>query len=251
MTTVLSAEGLTFGYPGQPLVLEDISISVAATERVGIIGPNGAGKTTFFLLVGGILQPDTGGLEVFGRAVEPGAFQPETGMVFQHTNDELICPSVREDIAFGPQNMGLAEEEVQRRVMDVAAANGITDLLDRPPHHLSSGEQRLVAISGILAMKPSLLILDEPNSDLDIRYRRRLIHLLEDMEEQTLLVASHDLEFFLETCARVLLLDGGRVRADGEPAVVMSDRALMESHGLEVPHSLLSTWHIHSGPAWT
>jgi cobalt/nickel transport system ATP-binding protein len=245
MAAILCTEGLTFGYPGQPEVLKDISISVAATERVGIIGPNGAGKTTFFLLVCGILQPAAGGLEVFGRPVEQGAFQPQTGMVFQHTDDQLICPSVREDIAFGPLNMDLSEEEVQRRVVEIAAATGITDLLDRPPHHLSSGEQRLVAMSGILAMKPKLLILDEPTSDLDIRYRRRLIRLLEEMEEQTILVASHDLEFILETCGRVLLFDGGSVQADGEPAGVMSDRSLMESHGLEVPHSLVSSWHSH------
>ncbi|MFW6114104.1 MAG: energy-coupling factor ABC transporter ATP-binding protein [Actinomycetota bacterium] len=251
MTVILSAEELTFGYPGQPPVLENINMSVEAAERVGIIGPNGAGKTTFFLLVCGVLKPDAGELEVFGRKVETGAFQPETGMVFQHTNDQLICPSVREDIAFGPRNMGLDDEEIQRRVTNVASAYGITELLDRPPHHLSSGEQRLVAISGILAMEPRLLILDEPTSDLDIRYRRRLIQILEGMEEQTILVASHDLEFILETCARVLLLDGGRVRADGEAAEVMSDRELMENHGLEVPHSLVSSWHSHHGPAST
>jgi len=237
--------GLTFGYPGRPPVLEGIDIRVSQGERVGVIGPNGAGKTTLFLLACGILEPVSGTLEAFGSPVRHGVFQPWTGMVFQHTDDQLICPSVREDIAFGPQNMGLPEEEVDRRVSSVAETTGITELLDRPPHHLSSGEQRLVAMSGILAMMPRLLILDEPTSDLDLRYRRRLVNLLDGMKEQTVLMASHDLEFVIETCGRVLLLDGGSIQADGGPAEVMSDRTLMENHGLEVPHSLVSTWHAH------
>ncbi|MDY6796641.1 MAG: ABC transporter ATP-binding protein [Actinomycetota bacterium] len=245
MGTILYADGLTFGYPGQPPVLENIGVTIKSTERVGVVGPNGAGKTTFFLVICGILKPAAGRLETFGVEVKPGSFQPETGMVFQHTDDQLICPSVREDISFGPLNMGLDDEEVSSRVMEVAENTGITDLLDRPPHHLSSGEQRLVAMSGILAMKPRLLILDEPTSDLDIRYRRRLIRLLEKMEEQTILIASHDLEFILETCDRVLMLDEGGVQADGEASTVMSNQELMESHGLEVPHSLVSTFHRH------
>jgi len=166
-------------------------------------------------------------------------------MVFQHTADQLICPSVREDIAFGPQNMGLGEEEIQRRVMQAVEDTGISALLGRPPHQLSGGEQRLVALSGILAMQPQLLIMDEPTSDLDLRYRRRLIRLLLRLPDKAMLIASHDLEFLLETCTRVILLEGGRVQADGEPAAVMSSGSLMEKHGLEVPHSLSAAWHCH------
>jgi cobalt/nickel transport system ATP-binding protein len=242
---ILEIDGMTFGYSGQPHVLEKVSASIEVAERVGVIGPNGAGKTTLFLLICGILKPEAGRLEAFGTPVEPGAFQPETGMVFQHTDDQLICPSVREDIAFGPRNMRLDDREVARRVEEVAVATDIKDLLDRAPHHLSSGEQRLVAMSGILAMKPRLLILDEPTSDLDIHYRRRLIKLLHEMEERTILIASHDLEFVLETCDRVLLLAGGRLQADGKAAAVMADKDLMESHDLEVPHSLVATYHKH------
>ena len=240
--------GVEFGYPGQQPVLEDIGLGVGPTERVGIIGPNGAGKTTLFMLICGVVAPVAGSLEVFGQPVNPGAFQPEIGMVFHHTNDQLICPTVREDIAFGPQNTGLNEEEVHERVTDTAAATGITGLLDRTPHELSSGEQRLVALTGILAMMPRLLILDEPTSDLDLRYRRRLITMLNGMKEHAILVASHDLEFILETCDRVVLLDAGRMQADGKPAEVMADGALMEAHGLEVPHSLIAQWHRHVGP---
>ncbi len=248
MTKTLRASGVSFGYAEERQALDDVSFSVNSAERVGIIGPNGAGKTTLFMLICGVIAPAAGTLEVFGRPVEPGSFQPEVGMVFHHTNDQLICPTVREDIAFGPQNTGLSEDEVRDRVNSVASATGITALLDRTPHELSSGEQRLVAITGILAMMPRLLILDEPTSDLDMRYRRRLIGMLNDMEGHTILVASHDLEFVLETCGRVLFLDEGRVQADGEAAVVMSDKELMEAHGLEVPHSLVAQWHRHVGP---
>lgn len=247
MPSILTARALTYGYTGQPRVLENIDLNITAGERVGLIGPNGSGKTTFFLLTCGILKPLSGGLEIIGQPVEPGHFYPAVGMVFQHTGDQLICPSAREDIAFGPQNMGLPREEVERRITDAAQSAGIAGLLDRPPHQLSSGEQRLVAMAGILAMEPRLLILDEPTSDLDMRYRRRLISLLTAMEEKTMLIASHDLEFILEVCTRVVLLEGGRFQADGQPTAVMSDRGLMEKHGLEVPHSLTAAWHYHQG----
>ena len=242
------ATHLTFGYPGRAPVLDGVTVGLESGERVGVIGPNGAGKTTLFMLVCGVVEPTSGGLAVFGEPVEPGAFRPEVGMVFHHTNDQLICPTVREDIAFGPQNLGLSEAEVEDRVDATAASTGIAHLLDRAPHELSSGEQRLVALTGVLAMMPHLLILDEPTSDLDLRYRRRLIRMLADMEGHTLMIASHDLEFVLETCDRVLLLDEGRLQADGVPAEVMSNQALMEAHGLEVPHSLMAQWHRHDPP---
>lgn len=245
----LRARELGFGYPGLPPVLEAVELAIDPGERVGVIGPNGAGKTTLFMLVCGVVTPVNGSVEVFGRPVTPGEFRPEIGMVFHHTNDQLICPTVREDIAFGPQNTGLGPAEVHKLVESTASATGITHLLDRTPHELSSGEQRLVALTGILAMMPRLLILDEPTSDLDLRYRRRLIRMLDGMTEQTILMASHDLEFVLETCDRVLLVNEGRIHADGVPAQVMSNTELMETNALEVPHSLKETWHSHAGPA--
>jgi cobalt/nickel transport system ATP-binding protein len=245
LTEALSIKALNFAYPEQLPIIAGINCTIKAGEKVGLIGPNGAGKTTLFLLITGILQPTSGRLQVFSQPVKPGVFYPAVGMVFQHTADQLICPSVRDDIAFGPQNMGLGSEEIRKRIEETAVLTGITALLDRPPHHLSGGEQRLVALSGILAMTPKLLIMDEPTSDLDLRYRRRLIQLLDTMTDKTVLIASHDLEFILETCSRVLLLRGGRIQADGEPAVVMGNDSLMERNGLEVPHSLLDTWHHH------
>lgn len=245
MTDALTISNLSFAYPGQEPVIEKINCTIKNGEKVGLIGPNGAGKTTLFLLITGIIKPSSGQILVLDQPVKPGAFYPSVGMIFQHTADQLISPSVREDLAFGPHNMGLNKEEIQARIEETAELTGITALLDRPPHHLSAGEQRLVAFSGILTMGPRLLIMDEPTSDLDTRYRRRLIKLLGNMSDKTLLVASHDLEFVIETCSRVLLLEGGRIQADGDPTEVMGNENLMEKHGLEVPHSLSATWHRH------
>lgn len=243
---VLRISNLTYTYPGQNPILESVDLLLSGGEKVGLVGPNGAGKTTLFLLITGILQTTTGQLLVFDQPVKPGAFYPQVGMIFQHTADQLINPSVSEDIAFGPRNMGLDEEEIARRVKESVLLTGIEHLLDRPPHHLSAGEQRLVALCGILAMEPCLLIMDEPTSDLDIRYRRLLIKILSGMKDKTLFIASHDLEFILEICSRVILLEGGAIRADGSPRKVMVDGNLMEKHGLEVPHSLFAEWHRHN-----
>ena len=235
---VLEVSGLSFSYPDTPDVLRGINLQVWPGERVGFIGPNGAGKTTFFLLVCGVLRPEAGEILLFGRPVAPGEFRPEVGMVFQDPDDQLFCPSVRDDVAFGPLNLGLPKEEVEARVREALSITGVPDLADRPPHHLSEGEKRLVSIAGVLAMRPKLVIYDEPTSNLDIRYRRRLIRFLQSSDE-TLLIASHDLEFILEVCDRVVLMDEGRIVANGKPREVMGNVELMEAHGLERPHSLV------------
>lgn len=245
MSSVLVIKDLEFVYPGQAAVLKAISFNVLKGERVGLVGPNGAGKTTLFLLICGIISAVSGKIEISGSPVLKGNFNPAVGMVFQHTADQLICPTVREDIAFGPHNMGLPAAEVEGNVNRAAGDTGVTPLLDRIPHQLSSGEQRLVALAGIMAMQPDLLILDEPTADLDMRYRRRLVGMLNGMDQKTILIASHDLEFILEVCTRVIVLDQGLIQADGEPSQVMIDRCLMEDHGLEVPHSLTAAWHRH------
>ncbi len=234
----LEAAGLSFSYPDRRPVLREVNLSIRPGERVGIIGPNGAGKTTFFMLACGVLKPTAGEIRLFGKKVKPGEFYPEVGMVFQNQNDQLFCPSVWDDVAFGPRNLGLPVDEVKARVQEAFAVTGIGDLAGRPPHHLSGGEKRLVAIAGVLAMRPKLVIYDEPTSNLDIRYRRRLINFLQNSRE-TLVIASHDLEFILEVCSRVVLLDGGGVVADGSPYDILGDVPLMERHGLERPHSLV------------
>ena len=234
----LTVSGLCLSYPDRPDVLQDVSLKVMPGERVGLIGPNGAGKTTFFLGVCGVLKPSAGEIVVLGKPVVNGHFRPDVALVFQNPDDQLFCPSVWDDVAFGPQNMGLSKEEVEVRVAEALSVVGAVELADRPAHHLSEGEKRMVSIAGVLAMRPRLLIYDEPSANLDIRSRRRLIRLLQASKE-TLLIASHDLELVLEVCNRVVLIDSGCIVADGAPRKVMSDDRLMEVHGQEKPHSLV------------
>jgi len=229
---------LSFSYPDKSDVLRDVSLEVLQGERVGLIGPNGAGKTTLFLLACGVLKPCTGEIRLFGRPIRHGDFRPEIGMVFQNPDDQLFCPSVRDDVAFGPQNLGLSREEMETRVTEALSMTGAQELADRPPHHLSGGEKRMVSIAGVLAMRPRVVIYDEPNANLDIRSRRRLIRFLQASSE-TILVASHDLELVLEVCSRVMLMDEGNIVANGDPRDMMGDAELMEAHGLERPHSLV------------
>jgi len=234
----LSVVGLWFSYPDKPDVLKDVSLTVMPGERVGLIGPNGSGKTTLFMGICGVLKASAGEVMVLGKPVLDGKFRPDIGLVFQNPDDQLFCPSVRDDVAFGPQNMQLSKEEVEARVVEALSAVGVLELADRPAHHLSGGEKRMVAISTVLAMRPRLVMYDEPSASLDIRSRRQLIRLLQASQE-TLLIASHDLELVLETCDRVVLMDDGRIVADGNPREIMGDDKLMETHGQEKPHSLV------------
>jgi len=235
---VLTASGVCFSYPDNAGALQDVTIEVMPGQRVGLIGPNGAGKTTLFLVIGGMLKPSAGGVSLLGRPVAFGKFNPQVALVFQNPDDQLFCPSVREDVAFGLQNMGLPREEVKARVEAALLTVGASRLADRPVHHLSEGEKRIVSITSVLAMHPELVMYDEPSANLDIRSRRRLIRLLQSSAE-TILVASHDLELVLEVCERVILIDEGRIVADGDPREIMGNEQLMEAHGQEKPHSLI------------
>nr|WP_240966556.1 energy-coupling factor ABC transporter ATP-binding protein [Nodosilinea sp. P-1105] len=245
-TEAIATRSISFAYPDRPDVLCDISLEIRQGERVGIIGHNGCGKTTLFMLLCGVLTPASGDIILFGEPLKPGQFRPEVGLLFQDPDDQLFSASVWDDIAFGPQNMGFSPEEVAVRVAEAAEMAGVTHLLDRLPHHLSGGEKQMVAIAGLLAMTPKILLYDEPTANLDLRTRRRLIHFLQTASE-TLLISSHDLEFVLEVCDRVVLIDDGRIVADGCPQVVMGDQTLMEAHGLEKPHSLMPHRSSHHG----
>jgi cobalt/nickel transport system ATP-binding protein len=237
----LRVQELSFFYDSERTILQDLQLTIYEGEKVGLIGPNGAGKTTFFMLTCGVLKPTGGSVELFGRPVSAGKFYPDIGMVFQNSDDQLFSPSVWDDVAFGPQNLGLSEDEVAERVRDVLTSTGTLALSERTPHHLSGGEKRMVSIAGVLAMQPRFVIYDEPSASLDIRSRRRLIAFLQQSQE-TVLLSSHDLEFVLEVCDRVILLDEGRIVADDDPKDLMSHVELMEAHGLERPHSL--THHV-------
>lgn len=239
----LDITSVTFAYPDQPNTLNGITVSLAPQERVGLIGPNGAGKTTLFHSICGILKPSAGKIQLFGEDVVSGKFHPKVGLVFQYPDDQIFSPTVYDDVAFGPRNMGLNDAELTQRVQDAMSLTGITDLADRAPHHLSGGQKRMVAIAGVQAMRPELIIYDEPSANLDIRSRRRLINFIKQSSE-TVLLSSHDLEMVVEICDRVIVLDGGMIVADGATKSIMGDQALMEAHGLEKPHSLFRHEHL-------
>jgi len=238
---ILEINNLSYQISETHKVLDNISLEVHEGDRIGFIGPNGTGKTTLFLSVAGVNVLSAGSIILFDRLVAAGEFRPELGMVFQNQDDQIFCPSVKDDIAFGLINMGLTKEEVKQRVDFTVKLLGIEGLVDRLPHQLSGGEKRLVAIAGIIAMNPQLIIYDEPTSNLDMRYRRRLIELIKSSSSSKgLLVASHDLEFVLEVCNRVVLIDEGRIIADGKPKEILSNEELLLAHGLESPYSLHS-----------
>ncbi|MEM9089679.1 MAG: energy-coupling factor ABC transporter ATP-binding protein [Cyanobacteria bacterium P01_F01_bin.53] len=234
----ITIENLTFQYPNRDPVLNELSFSLPVGQRAGIIGHNGCGKTTLFMLLCGVLRPQSGNISLFNKPVEPGQFRPEIGMLFQDPDDQLFSPTVREDIAFGPENMGFSAEVVSQRVDEALSITGTNFLADRTPHHLSGGEKQMVAIASLLAMQPQVILYDEPTASLDMRTRRRLISFLQHSTE-TMLVSSHDLEFILDVCDRVLLIDNGQIIADGDPMMIMGNQSLMEAHGLEKPHSLI------------
>jgi cobalt/nickel transport system ATP-binding protein len=237
----IAVRELTYAYPQGPTALDGVSFTAAAGEGVGLVGPNGAGKTSLFLCLAGVLSARAkelrvGGLDVLDpkqRRQLPG----RVGIVFQNSDDQLFNATLFDDVAFGPLNLGLPPDEVRRRTAEALAAVGLTGLEERPPFHLSGGEKRRAALAGVLAMRPQVLLLDEPSMHLDPRGRRELIGLINGLGG-TRIVASHDLEFILQTCGRVLLLDGGRLIAGGPARDLLADAALMETHGLEAPYSL-------------
>lgn len=233
----LVLENLSFAYPGQAQTVQGVDLRLGLGERLGVIGPNGAGKTTLFLLFCGILSPTQGRVEVLGEPIVPGQFRPDLGFVFQNPDDQLFCSSVWDEVAFGLHNLGVSPPALTRRVNRALAFTGIEHLRHSPPHHLSGGQKRMVAIASVLALTPRLIIYDEPSAYLDIQTRRRLIQLLQASEE-TLLVSSHDLELIREVCDRVMIVDEGHIVAQGLTDGIMADRALMEAHHLEVPPSL-------------
>lgn len=238
---LLSVRGLSYSYGARP-ALAEVTFEVGAGEKVGLIGPNGAGKSTLFLCITGVLTPSAGEIRLLGftnrRPADTHEIRRRTGMVFQSTEDQLFNATVLEDVGFGPMNLGADPAEATRRAHEALHRVGIEhDLFDLPPHKLSAGQRRRVALAGVLAMSPALLLLDEPASDLDPRGRRELIALVTSLETPAL-IASHDLDFVLRCCHRAILLDGGRVAAEGPVRSLLGDTALMEAHALETPAAL-------------
>jgi len=229
---------LRFRYPGaaEP-VLDGLSLVVAAGERVAVLGANGSGKTTLVLQVNGLLEPEAGEVEVSGVRLDRAAMRDvrrQVGMVFQDADDQLFMPTVLDDVAFGPANLGVRGDALGERVSDALRAVGASHLRHRTPHHLSGGEKRRVALATVLAMRPALLVLDEPTSGLDPRGRREFAEVLQHLPAAQLIV-THDLPFALATCPRSVIIGGGRVAADGPTREVLADVALLARHDLELP----------------
>lgn len=237
----LDVVGLSYTYPGVRTVLDRVRFQMTTGEKVALVGPNGAGKTTLFLCLAGVLNIARGMVRLAGLdpaiPEERRRLPTRVGIVFQNSDDQLFSATVGDDVAFGPLNLGLPRAEVKVRVAEALARVGLSGFEDRVPYHLSGGEKRRAALAGVLAMRPDILLLDEPSMFLDPRGRRELIHLLQTVAD-TQLLASHDLDLILDCCPRVLLLDQGRVMADGPTAEVLGNAALMDAHGLEVPYRL-------------
>jgi cobalt/nickel transport system ATP-binding protein len=233
---VIEIDNLVYAYPDGRQALQGVSLTVQEGEKVAVTGPNGAGKSTLFLHLNGILNGD-GMVRVMDMEVTDrhlGAIRAKVGMVFQDPDDQLFSPTVFEDVAFGPLHIGLPEGEVRRRVSWALAQVGMEGFQDRMPHHLSLGERKRIAIATVLSMDPAILVLDEPTSELDPRSRRSLIRLLRELP-QTMLVASHDMRLVRDLCSRTVILDEGRIVADGPTSRLLADVELLERHGLEQP----------------
>ncbi len=233
----LEVDKVAFAYPDGHQALFDVDLRVERGERVALLGPNGAGKTTLVLHLNGILTAGRGSVRVAGLPVVKDnllEIRRRVGIVFQDPDDQLFMPTVREDVAFGPTNLGMHGAELDTRVRRALDLVDMAEHIDRPPHHLSYGQRRRVAVATVLAMEPEILVLDEPSSNLDPASRRELADILMGLDV-TVLMVTHDLPYALELCPRSVILDEGAIAADGRTRDLLSDDALMRAHRLELP----------------
>lgn len=236
----IEARKLHFSYPDGHEAIKDISFTIYHGESVGIIGANGSGKSTLLLLIMGILFPDKGEAKVGDVAVTKKTLEmirQRLGLVFQDSDDQLFMTTVYDDVAFGPRNYNLDENEVKARVEEALEMVGIPHLKDRAPFKLSGGEKRAAAIASVLSMKPDVLIMDEPTSGLDPKSRRRLINILKGFSH-TKIITSHDLDMVMDTCERIIVIKDGEVAASGATLEILSNESLLNECGLEIPLSL-------------
>jgi cobalt/nickel transport system ATP-binding protein len=247
MSAAIEVRDLRFKYPDGKEALRGVSFAVADGECVGLVGPNGSGKSTLLLHLNGLLPetfPKTADVTIYGRALgqeTASAIRRDVGLLFQDPDDQLFCPTVYEDVAFGPQQFGLTEQQLKAVVTKALEVTSLIGHEHRSPHHLSSGEKRRVCLAGVLACEPRVLALDEPTSNLDPRGKRNLIQTLKSIPA-TKIIATHDLEMVVELCSRTIVLDQGLIIADGPTRQLLGDEQLMLAHGLEKPHILR---HLH------
>lgn len=238
--SAIQIRGLSFSYPDGNQALRDIDLCIAAGEKVALVGPNGAGKSTLLLHLNGILTGQQGQVMVDDVAVAAPHLRlvrAVVGIVFQNPDDQLFSPTVFDDVAYGPIYMGLSEGEIRQRVARALGQVGMESYAPRTSHHLSLGEKKRISIATVLAMDPRVLALDEPSSGLDPRARRTLIHLLQQLG-QTMLVSTHDMMLVAELCSRMVVLDQGRIVADGATRDLLANDELLRAHGLEAPPGL-------------
>jgi len=236
---IIKIRDLEYTYPNETVALCGINLDVFEEENIGIVGPNGAGKSTLLQHMNGLLR-GKGRIEVCGLEINDSNLpkvRQKVGLVFQNPNNQLFMPTVFDDVAFGPINLDLEDEEVKERVKNALSAVGMEKLEKRISHHLSFGEKKRICLATVLSMDPEILVLDEPSSNLDPKSRRNLISLLKRFNH-TKIISGHDLELILETSERSVVLDKGKIVACGNTIELLSDEFLMESHGLEVPPSL-------------
>ena len=236
----LLIEDLAFAYPDGNQALFGVNLRVERGEFVAILGPNGAGKTTLVMHMNGIHPAEHGSVSVAGEVIDTKdkdllrRIRGKVGVVFQDPDDQLFMPTVGEDIAFGPYNMGLRGAELDAAVDHALALVHMSEFKDRPPHHLSFGQRRRVAVATVLAMKPEILVLDEPSSNLDPASRRELANILRELKITTLMV-THDIPYAYELCERSIILSGGVVVADGDTKTILGDSKLLSENRLELP----------------
>ena len=236
----LLIEDLAFAYPDGNQALFGVNLRVERGEFVAILGPNGAGKTTLVMHMNGIHPAEHGSVSIAGEVIDTNdkdllrRIRGKVGVVFQDPDDQLFMPTVGEDIAFGPYNMGLRGAELDAAVDQALALVHMSEFKDRPPHHLSFGQRRRIAVATVLAMKPEILVLDEPSSNLDPASRRELADILRSLKITTLMV-THDIPYAYELCERSIILSGGIVVADGDTKKILSDSKLLKDNRLELP----------------
>jgi len=257
---LLVAEGLSYSYLERYPALEEISLEVARGERLALLGANGCGKSTLLKILAGLIFPDRGSYRAFGEEVsEPKledeqfsrGFRARVGFVFQNTDAQVFSPTVREEIAFGPLQLGLEPDEIEARISDVIALLEIGELIERAPYQLSAGQKKRVAIASVLVMNPELLLFDEPTAGLDPRSRHWLLELMSELGEagKTIVFATHELEQLEWVADRCLVIsEGHRLLAEGAPSEILSDRELLLRANLIHEHSHQHGSLLHSHP---
>lgn len=237
MAAALELRDLVHRYPDGTVALDRVDLTIGEGETVALLGPNGAGKSTLLLHLNGVLRATSGSVHVGGRALADDTvrdIRAKVGMVFQDPDDQLFMTTLYDDVAFGPLNMGLSRPTVDARVHDALHAVGLADEAARPAQHLSLGQRKRAAVATVLSMHPDVLVLDEPTGNLDPRARREMEGLLDGIAA-TKVIATHDMGLAARLCGRTVVLDRGRVMADGNTPAVMADVRLLEEHGLEAP----------------